>query len=38
LSIESKENEGTVVTCFLPVIVSRFRKGVMQDDKSVNSG
>jgi signal transduction histidine kinase len=38
LSIESKENEGTVVTCFLPVIVSRFREEVMQDDKSVTSG
>ena len=38
LNIESKVNEGTVVSCFLPVIVSRFRKVVMQDDKSVNSG
>lgn len=38
LSIESKENEGTAVTCFLPVIVSRFREGGMQDDKSVTSG
>ncbi|MFB3170348.1 sensor histidine kinase [Neobacillus sp. 179-C4.2 HS] len=38
LSIESKENEGTVVTCFLPVNISRFREGVIQDDKSVTSG
>jgi signal transduction histidine kinase len=38
LSIESKENVGTVVTCFLPVVVSRFREGVLQVDKSVNSG
>ncbi|MDF2788473.1 MAG: sensor histidine kinase [Neobacillus sp.] len=38
LSIESKENEGTIVTCFLPVSVSRFREGIMQDDKSVTSG
>jgi signal transduction histidine kinase len=38
LNIESRVNEGTVVSCFLPVIVSRFRKVVMQDDKSVNSG
>ncbi|WP_179595094.1 sensor histidine kinase [Neobacillus driksii] len=38
LSIESKGNEGTVVTCFLPVNISRFREGVIQDDKSVTSG
>jgi signal transduction histidine kinase len=38
LNIESKENEGTVVTCFLPVNISRFREGVIQDDKSVTSG
>jgi signal transduction histidine kinase len=38
LSIESKGNEGTVVTCFLPVNISRFREGIIQDDKSVTSG
>jgi signal transduction histidine kinase len=38
LSVESKENEGTAVTCFLPVIASRFREELKHDDKSVNSG
>lgn len=38
LSMESKTNEGTVVTCYLPVIVDRFRGEMDQDDKSVNCG
>jgi signal transduction histidine kinase len=38
LHIETMENEGTVVTCFLPVLVSRFREEFKHDDKSVNSG
>jgi signal transduction histidine kinase len=38
LKIESKENEGTVVTCFLPVRVDRLRGEVVQDDKSINCG
>ncbi|CAG9606996.1 sensor histidine kinase [Pseudoneobacillus rhizosphaerae] len=38
LKIESKENEGTVVTCFLPVRIDRLRGELVQDDKSINSG
>jgi signal transduction histidine kinase len=38
LHIESKANEGTVVTCFLPIIVNRLKREVVQDDKSVNCG
>lgn len=36
LKIESKENEGTAVTCFLPVRVDRLRGELVQDDKSIN--
>jgi signal transduction histidine kinase len=38
LEIESKENEGTVVSCFLPVRIGRLRGELVQDDKSINSG
>jgi signal transduction histidine kinase len=38
LSMESKENEGTIVTCYVPIMVSRFREEFGQDDKSVTSG
>ncbi|MEC1525099.1 sensor histidine kinase [Neobacillus niacini] len=38
LSIESKVNEGTNVTCYIPIIASRFREEFKQDDKSVISG
>jgi signal transduction histidine kinase len=38
MSIESKVNVGTVVTCFIPVIVNRLRGEINQDDKSVNCG
>jgi signal transduction histidine kinase len=38
MKIESKENEGTVVTCFLPVRVDRLRGELVQDDKSINCG
>jgi signal transduction histidine kinase len=38
LKIESKENEGTVVTCFLPVRIDRLRGELVQHDKSTNCG
>ncbi|MBY0146231.1 sensor histidine kinase [Neobacillus niacini] len=38
LRIESKENEGTIVTCYLPIMVIRFREEFGHDDKSVTSG
>lgn len=38
LSIESKVSEGTKVTCFLPLVASRFREEFKHDGKSVNSG
>jgi signal transduction histidine kinase len=38
LKIESNENEGTIVSCFLPVRVDRLRGELIQDDKSINCG
>jgi signal transduction histidine kinase len=38
ITIESKENEGTIVTCFLPITVNRLRGERKQDDKSINCG
>jgi signal transduction histidine kinase len=38
LRIESKVNEGTVITCFLPVVADRLRGEIEPDDKSVNCG
>jgi signal transduction histidine kinase len=38
LKIESKENVGTVVSCFLPVGIDRLRGELVQHDKSINCG
>lgn len=38
LRIDSKVNEGTVITCFLPVVADRLRGEIEPDDKSVNCG
>lgn len=38
LSIESKANGGTMVTCFLPVIKDRLKRGMEQDDKIADCG
>jgi len=38
LTVESEVNIGTVVTCFLPVLVDHLRGEIKEDDKSVDSG
>jgi signal transduction histidine kinase len=38
ITIESKENEGTIVICFLPIKVNRLRGELEKDDKSINCG
>ncbi|MDF2855417.1 MAG: sensor histidine kinase, partial [Neobacillus sp.] len=38
LSMESRSNEGTTITCFLPIIVDHIRGRMKQDDQSVNCG
>ncbi|HYK72459.1 MAG TPA: sensor histidine kinase [Pseudoneobacillus sp.] len=38
MTIESKLNEGTVLTCLLPINVNRLRGEMEQDDKSINCG
>jgi signal transduction histidine kinase len=38
IHVKSNTKEGTVVTCFIPVIISRAREELDQDDKSVNCG
>lgn len=38
LTIKSKVNEGTVVTCSLPVRIDRIRGENLEDDKSVDCG
>lgn len=37
-TVESKENEGTAVTCVLPVIGSELKRGMEQDDQHLNCG
>jgi signal transduction histidine kinase len=38
MTIESKVNIGTVVTCFLPIKANQLKGELIQDDKSVNCG